>query len=174
MDGRMEATARISDADLGMASQYALSFQMIDYGAIRRWGDELLLSRDPAPIWAMDLAVCHDWDVDERLRRIPGTPRKDAWQNVLCGLMALRWKQRQITIGTMRGIGWDFYTEEEGQDLSHWGLKLECIGEGYDDGYGTLEALTEAADSCARSFEQYECLVPTWMADSTAEPNIPP
>lgn len=160
----MESTSRISDADLGMASQYAPRFQMIDHGAIRRWGDELILSRDPAPLWAMDLAICHDWDVDERLRRIPGTPRKDAWQNVLCGLMSLRWSQNLLTVGTMRGIGWTLYAEEGYQDSSHWGVKLECIGEGYDDGYGTLEALTEAANHCAQLFEQHESLVPTWMA----------
>lgn len=165
----MERSTRMTAADIAMANQYALRFHLIDHIAIRKWGDDLVTSLDSPAIWAIDLADCHAHDVEERLRRVPGTPNGTAWQKLLCGLISIRWQQHQLTIGTMRGIGWTLYIEDNYQDTSHWGLELECIGEGYDDGYGTLESLTNAADSTARSFEQYENLVPAWMAAIRAE-----
>jgi hypothetical protein len=134
----------------------------------------LLANQNLAPLWAIDLADCHIHDVDERLRRIPGTTDKSIWQKVLCGLLLLRWRQNQLTIGTMRGIGWTLYIEENCQGGRHWGLELECIGEAYDDGRGTLDALTDAARSTARDFENFGTLVPRWMAYCPAEQSREP
>ena len=68
----------------------------------------------------------------------------------------------------MRGIGWTLYIDGNCQDTSHWGLEPECIGQGNDDGYGTLESLTKAADAIALSLKTYECLVPAWMTEIRA------
>jgi len=120
-------------------------------------------------MWAIDLSDCNAGNVDERLRRVPGKPMKDEWEPLLLGLLSICWRQRQVTIGTMRGIGWTLYIDDNYQDTSHWGLELECIGEGYDDGYDTLQHLTTAVDSTANSFAEYVPLVPRWLAENRAE-----
>lgn len=165
----MKSSLAVTDADVSVACQYALRFHLIDYVAVRRWGDEVVLARGSAPIWVIDLADCHGGDVDERLRRVPGTPEKQRWQRLLCGLLSLRWNQRQLTIGTMRGVGWALYIDDDYPDANHWGLELDCVGDGYDEGYDTLEALTDTADRIAHAFEPFQSLVPPWMAEARAE-----
>ncbi len=167
----MDIDTPLSAATIAKACEYALRFRLIDNHAIRCWGDEMILALDSPPVWAMDLSDCSAVSVEERLRRVPGEPTKEEWEQLLCGLMAIRWKDRELSVGTMRGIGWTLYIDDNYQDTSHWGLELECIGEGYDDGYGTLEGLTAAADSTAKSFTQYQAMVPRWMIENRAERN---
>ena len=130
----MTPIPQLPAADIAMACQYALRFHLIDCTAIRRWGDQLVTDQDSPEIWAIDLADCHVQDVDERLRKVPGTPSNLEWQNLLCGLLSMRWQQNRLTIGTLRGVGWTLYLDDPDSDTSRWGLELECIGDGYDDG----------------------------------------
>ena len=152
-----------------MATSYAIRFQLLDFTAVRKWGDYLLETNTQPPLWAIDLADCHRDDVDERLRRVPGTPVSIAWQSLLCGLISSKWTQKQISIGTMRGIGWMLYIEHNYHDGHPWGLELECVGDAFDDGWGTLDELEHKCAATSQQFAELTSLVPNWMIEKRAE-----
>ena len=151
-------------AAIARACFYALQFGLITCRAVRDWGDRPILANEDPPTWTIDLADCHRDNVYERLRRVPGDARRDAWEPLLCGLVAIRWHEGRLPIDALRRIGWELYLADGTEDTRHWGLELECIADGYEGGCNSLTDLKERVMDAITAFGEYRSLVPDWMA----------
>jgi hypothetical protein len=152
--------------DLAEFARLGLRFQVLPLSSIVAWADIMILEGDIPDNWLMDLATVKDGlTADSLLRQLPG---ESQFQLPLCLLLALvhrRWRAGQLTIGQVRGIGWDLHCESvlpkpDGQ--GDWGVCLEVEGEEFDEGWRTENSLRKSIDETLSVYSEFEQFIPAW------------
>jgi hypothetical protein len=124
---------------LADCASYALRFKLIEPAKIVAWADALIAESElPAP-WMIDLSLVDKSDphaVLVLLRQVPGEPKLQDSLALLSALVLREWRSGRLTIGEVRGFGWELYRiYPERLDLTEWGVVVECKGEELDAGY---------------------------------------
>jgi hypothetical protein len=97
------------------------------------------------------------------LREVPGEPDVAQSLRLLNGLVLREWRQGNLTIGRVRGIGWQLYRDEfKRHDLSYWGVVVECEGESLDEGYITEDGMRSIIDRQLAPFADQADRLPPW------------
>ena len=144
----------------------AVHFELLEPAKVIAWADSLIAGSEMPPPWMMDLSLADQSDplaVRAALREVPG--ESDVAQSVrlLNALVLREWRHGNLTIGRVRGIGWQLYRSEfERHELSQWGVVVECEGENLDEGYISEGTMREIIDRELAPFENDVRRLPPW------------
>jgi hypothetical protein len=145
----------------------ALQFDLIKTASVVAWADELIANLDTSPpAWLVDLSLVDPLDphaVIVALHAVPGSPNPAGSAALLNGLVLREWRFGHLTIGRVRGIGWQLYrTEFESRNTAMWGVVVECEGETLDQGLISEKKMRQIIDRELGGFEESLRQLPEW------------
>jgi hypothetical protein len=144
----------------------AVHFELLEPAKVIAWADSLIAGSELPPPWMMDLSLVDQSDplaVRAALREVPGESDFGQSIRLLNGLVLREWRRKKLTIGQVRGIGWQLCRSEfERQDLSQWGVVVECEGDSLDEGYISEATMREIIDRELAPFEHDARRLPPW------------
>lgn len=150
--------------DIAEFARFAFHYSLLRDSVIVTWADSVIAGSETAPLWAIDLSLARPEEIEEALRAVPGKPQGDLPLRLLLALVRRRWRSAGLSIGEVRGIGWDLYRDFPERLL--WACDLEELGDLLDAGYGTEEELRTSIDEKLASYEAEEAMLPTWAQPS--------
>lgn len=150
----------------------AVHFALLEPAKVVAWADSLIADSQVPPPWMIDLSLVNLSDplaVRAALREVPGASDPPQSIGLLNGLVLREWRHGKLTIGRVRGIGWQLYRSEferhdlsQWGDLRQWGVVVECIGESLDEGHISEFTMREIIDRELSAFEQDARRLPSW------------
>ncbi len=130
------------------------------------WADAMIESGGLPPPWLVDLSLVNTSDVlaiRSALAAVPGKENPAAKARLLNALVLREWRAARLTIGQVRGVGWQLYLRNsERYDLAVWGAQVDHDGDALDDGLITEQQMREAIDSALASFDASINELPIW------------
>jgi hypothetical protein len=156
-----------SSRDLADFARKAIEFRLLGPTAVVTWADSMIAAEDAPPSWAIELSLTPDdaHEMISRLRQVPGTPTDSLPMYLFLGLLRRKWMDGDITVGQMRGIGWQLHSADAiptPDGKTDWGILLECEGEEFDEGRRSGPEIAASIDEKLQPYEEYERLLPAW------------
>lgn len=145
----------------------AFHFGLLAPRQVIAWADSLIAA-GPAtpPPWLIDLALADPVDrlaLLAALAAVPGDRRPAASAALLEGLVWREWSRGTLTIGRVRGVGWQLHQRGAGHSApAHWGVVIECEGEFLDDGQISEATMRRLIDRQLARFAPEADRLPPW------------
>ncbi len=144
----------------------ALHFELLKPANVVAWADSLIAEVETPPAWLIELSLSRVSDplsIHAALREVPGESALEESLRLLNALVWREWSRGVLTIGKVRGVGWELYRSEfEQHDLSKWGVVVECEGEALDDGHINEATMHDIIDRELARFADDVRLLPSW------------
>jgi hypothetical protein len=144
----------------------ALYLRLIKPEQVVAWADSMIAATEAPPEWMIELSMVDQSDIlaiFEKLRAVPGQPG-DQSLSLLNGLVWREWSRNNLTIGRVRGIGWEIHRRHPGRlDYTSWGIAVDDdFGVSLDEGHITEAQMCDAISRLLGAFSQDALALPHW------------
>jgi hypothetical protein len=82
---------------------------------------------------------------------------------MLNAIVLREWRYGHLTIGKVRGVGWQLHSRFEQRELVKWGVIVECEGEFLDDGHISETKMRGVIERELAPFENIIAILPPWI-----------
>jgi len=150
----------ISYSTLATCFLWSLKFglEIIERHEVIAWADQLILAQDEPEFWLIDLSTSPLDDIESKLlERSDGLADHEALNQFL-GYVSQLWENGEITVGSLRSIGWNLHCEgviEWTDESADWGVTLECIGEELEEGWIAESTFREFASESLQRYKPF-------------------
>lgn len=157
---------RANHRDIAEFARLGLRFHLLAASAITAWAEGVVAEVDVPEPWLIDLALAVTPEaIEDALGRVPGDPQADLAIRFFLALVLRRWRSGSLTIGDVRGIGWELHRDSalptpDGQ--ADWGVCLEVEGEELGQGWRTEGELRASIDEKLAEYSDLEAAIPAW------------
>lgn len=147
----------------------AVYHRLIEPVCVVAWVDSLIAATDSPAEWMIDLSLVDQKDllaILQALRAVPGEHDYRESLTLLNGLICREWHRGRLTIGGVRGIGWELHRcYFDVAHLCDWGIAIEDAGCSLEEGWISEEKVRRIIKQELSRFEQDVQRLPPWAQE---------